>query len=89
MQTDLAEPERPTDPRSTRPRPVEALAAHWPYILCLGVALLLLLVIPAWPVGEDEPRVLRWMRCCADHPLRTLAALLLLLCATLPRRTPT
>lgn len=69
-------------PTATNATTIEAHSAtkwslsggHW---VCIG------LWSAAWattlvPAGPDEPLTLRWLRACADHPLRTALAGLLI-----------
>lgn len=79
--------ERP-DSAPSRPdhRPVGPLRAITHDILWIAAAGTVLVVLQAWPAAADEPGLLRWLRCCADHPWRSLCALLLALVALCPRR---
>lgn len=77
---------------------VEGAAAHTPqavvtrraapYILIALTLFAVLGAVRANAPGAGEGRALRWLRTSADHPLRTLSALLLAVYGLSPRRSP-
>jgi hypothetical protein len=82
--------ERASVPREeSEPLPHTEPGCVNPYSLLwiAGVATLLL-ALGAVPAVADEPGPLRWLRTCADHPLRALTAMLLLAHAVRPAGSP-
>lgn len=75
------------------PQPVAVRVGDQRYIwsvvaTALGV-LALLAAVRAWPPTAGEPLLLRWLRTCADHPVRATIAALLLLRGLRPSRRAT
>ena len=59
-----------------------------PYILITLALFALLGAVRANAPAKGEELGLRWLRTAADHPLRTLSALLLAVYGLSPRRSP-
>lgn len=57
-----------------------------PYIWTSVLALVVLCLVAAHAPVAGEPIALRWLRTCAEQPLRTVAALVLGVAALAPRR---
>ena len=84
---DLERASRADGDRQSLPPTVSSHLRSYSLLWIAGIAMLLL-VLGSVPAGGDEPGSLRWLRTCADHPLRVLTAVLLLAYAARPDRGP-